>query len=290
MRNSRFQFLSILDLSPKNCFVNRLAKLFNGRRIRILQMALNAIERLMNAGPISAEHLRGLQSLIQSAEAQSLDPAPIRRALMCERAVFIESACDSASIIAARGANWLGTGVPAPIQPAVSVMKLTGQWEVAVADELSFRNNEIDLFAFPLEERKHRAQQLEAWEINRAGLGQFSQIQQLLSIQRANTHKYLVVEQLSAIARLRATQTALAIELWRAAKESPTSAPEKLDELVPQFLAQIPADPFDGKPLRYARQKAGYIVYSLGPSGVDNGGQINLKRARSEDPAFIVER
>jgi hypothetical protein len=89
---------------------------------------------------------------------------------------------------------------------------------------------------------------------------------------------------------VRAAQTALAIELWRGTANRPAAAPEKLDELVPQFLSQIPTDPFDGKAIRYARQKTGYVVYSIGRDGIDNHGQISPKRQRSEEPAFMVDR
>ena len=38
--------------------------------------------------------------------------------------------------------------------------------------------------------------------------------------------------------------------------------PETLESLVPELLAAVPADPFDGKPLRYSREDA--VVYSVG--------------------------
>jgi hypothetical protein len=46
-------------------------------------------------------------------------------------------------------------------------------------------------------------------------------------------------------------------------------------ELVPAFLPELPIDPFDGQPLRYKRLPDGVVVYSVGPDGVDDGGQIS---------------
>jgi hypothetical protein len=50
------------------------------------------------------------------------------------------------------------------------------------------------------------------------------------------------------------------------------SLPKKLDELVPKYMDAIPIDPFDGRSLRLAIKKDNYIIYSVGPDGVDDGG------------------
>ena len=46
--------------------------------------------------------------------------------------------------------------------------------------------------------------------------------------------------------------------------------PEKIEDLVPEYLKALPLDAFDGKPLRYSREKK--IVYSVGENGKDLGG------------------
>ena len=48
--------------------------------------------------------------------------------------------------------------------------------------------------------------------------------------------------------------------------------PAHLADLVPTYLDAIPLDPFDGKPLRLAIRKEQWIVYSVGPNGIDEGG------------------
>lgn len=50
--------------------------------------------------------------------------------------------------------------------------------------------------------------------------------------------------------------------------------PSKLNELVPRFLGSPPIDPCDGQPLRYRVEAAEYLVYSVGPNGVDDGGRL----------------
>jgi hypothetical protein len=82
---------------------------------------------------------------------------------------------------------------------------------------------------------------------------------------------------------------ALAIERYRL-KEG--KLPETVDELVPTYLTQVYLDPFDGKPLRYKRTDPGYIIYSVGEDGVDNGGQEQDPNNQSKtfDWVFYVYR
>lgn len=48
--------------------------------------------------------------------------------------------------------------------------------------------------------------------------------------------------------------------------------PLRLSELVPQYLAVVPIDPFSGCPLRYKVSDQIYVLYSLGQNLVDDGG------------------
>ncbi len=73
-------------------------------------------------------------------------------------------------------------------------------------------------------------------------------------------------------AALRCTIAALAIERYRQAKKA---WPNDWAHLCPAHLAAVPVDPFDGKPLRYRRVADGFVVYSVGADGVDNGGALN---------------
>ena len=63
--------------------------------------------------------------------------------------------------------------------------------------------------------------------------------------------------------------TALAL---RAYKLEHNVYPTKLQELVPNYLKQVPADPFGGEALRYKRAGNSYVLWSIGPDGIDDGG------------------
>jgi len=69
---------------------------------------------------------------------------------------------------------------------------------------------------------------------------------------------------------LAATQTLIAL---RAYEQDSGSLPERLIDLVPDYLATIPTDTFRGEPLRYS--KARKLVYSIGTSGMEAPGQTS---------------
>lgn len=82
-----------------------------------------------------------------------------------------------------------------------------------------------------------------------------------------------------SIALRRAALTACAVERFRLKHSS--KLPERLDQLVPEFLTAVPLDPFDGRPLRYSLTGDGYVLYSVGPDKADDGGRP-LQRYRKQ--------
>ena len=51
--------------------------------------------------------------------------------------------------------------------------------------------------------------------------------------------------------------------------------PRKLEELVPEYLAKLPTDPFNGEPLLVGTILGGLVIYSVGPDLQDNNGLID---------------
>jgi hypothetical protein len=62
--------------------------------------------------------------------------------------------------------------------------------------------------------------------------------------------------------------------------------PEKLADLVPDFIAEAPADPYDGRSLRLHRDKAGLVIYSIGRDRKDDGGRPWDEEKQSGDLVF----
>ena len=81
-------------------------------------------------------------------------------------------------------------------------------------------------------------------------------------------------------------RAALAVERYRLVHGV---CPERLADLVPDYLDAVPMDPFDGEPLRYRRLETGYMVYSVGRNLVDDGG-AEKERGYPPDWVFKVER
>ena len=62
---------------------------------------------------------------------------------------------------------------------------------------------------------------------------------------------------------------------------------------MPLYLNAVPADPFDGQPLRFKRLSKGYVIYSVGSDGRDDGGKENTSVTNGvadSDETFTVER
>lgn len=97
-------------------------------------------------------------------------------------------------------------------------------------------------------------------------------------------------------ARLRGTALLFAL---RAYQYDTGRLPERLGDLVPDYLPAVPEDPFDGRPFRYIQgrtppswQGAYWGVYSVGTNFVDDGGTWNHDRTarpgESPDLVFVL--
>jgi hypothetical protein len=61
--------------------------------------------------------------------------------------------------------------------------------------------------------------------------------------------------------------------------------PSKLDDLAPDYLTAIPGDLFSGKALIYKPNEKGYLFYSVGPNGKDDGGRWYDDDPPGDDPS-----
>ena len=75
--------------------------------------------------------------------------------------------------------------------------------------------------------------------------------------------RYLPVE-----ARCQAARLALSCRIWRGEKGT---WPASLGQLAPGILPRLPVDPFTGNPFFYVLKEKGFLIYSAGPNGVDDG-------------------
>lgn len=96
-----------------------------------------------------------------------------------------------------------------------------------------------------------------------------------------------------SLARIELLRVAMALEQYR---RRSGRYPDRLEELVPQFISQIPDDDFSDvkTPLKYARDGESAKVWSVGPNGVDDGGDVTRPRvlqlsASLETPDFGLQ-
>ena len=73
----------------------------------------------------------------------------------------------------------------------------------------------------------------------------------------------------AADARRAAVAAAVAACRYRTARGQ---WPDKLEDLVPEYLGAAPVDPFDGKGLRFKSGDKEIVIYSIGPDAVDSSG------------------
>lgn len=71
----------------------------------------------------------------------------------------------------------------------------------------------------------------------------------------------------------RASRIAVAIARYRLAHAG--ALPNRLDDLVPQFLAAVPPDPLSEGPMKFRSEAGAYIVYSVGSDGKDDNGDLS---------------
>ncbi len=59
--------------------------------------------------------------------------------------------------------------------------------------------------------------------------------------------------------------------------------PKELGALAPEYFSELPKDPFSGGEFIYRAEGTGYVLYSVGPNGKDDGGR-NFSDTTSENP------
>jgi hypothetical protein len=87
----------------------------------------------------------------------------------------------------------------------------------------------------------------------------------------SDTRDYVDLE----LARQEALRLSLACQLWFRRHQTFPSHPE---ELVPEFLRELPVDPFNklGEPIRYLQDGENVIIYSIGQNETDDRGAVDL--------------
>ncbi|MCI0638680.1 MAG: hypothetical protein L0Y72_27125 [Gemmataceae bacterium] len=218
-----------------------------------------AIEWVLAHGEASTERLQPLQALLQrQIEGPSLEE--MVRALRFDvhhmMEAFAEGRVDAAEL-SLFGDNSLGKleiGIADTIRGSV---------KSSHAALIRHYTRLVEAMKLPEEERQ---QALAAIESARQDLPRLAQA---LALRPGN----LLLQDQGMRAYLASTHVGLAAERFRLERGH---WPETLAALVDsKHLAKVPLDPYDGKTLRWKKLADGVMVYSVGPDGNDDGGQLD---------------
>ncbi|MCI0745803.1 MAG: hypothetical protein L0Y58_10400 [Verrucomicrobia subdivision 3 bacterium] len=243
--------------------------------------AFETAEYVINCLQLADAHLQTLTAVFAAAE----DTNGLYRALIGERACFVTGMRDPHAMLRLARA---GLGTPAPSLSFQDVVwpfvRASGFFERDFGFGVDALSTNILLARLP---DPHRFASHTNWDalLIRARKGRY-----LLSGVFLSALDNTFVGDVTHRAQHRVAHLALAVERYQRTRGE---IPDQHTDLVPEFMASVLIDPFDGQPLRFKPLDSGYVVYSVGPDLRDDGGLEKPREPKEKEPwdlTFIVER
>ena len=259
---------------------------FQMMRNQCFDYALIGLERLLNRHRLEGSALESLQEEFARVEERD-DGLP--RSLIGLRCYAIEAyrATPAAGTFFRPGTSVLLEQLR--VQLRFQLSRMAGMHSRSLIASLDRLDDFDEIVGSPYPERFELAKNLlkrtERTLVNRSQNGPWGS---------RYLFEQLVKPNAEHVARCRVAATALAIERIRFRENG--QVPDRLADLVPEFLSEIPDDPFDGKPIRFMPLQKGYRVYSIGADEADNeGAEVTNRRLTrmpkaNYDITFTVER
>lgn len=241
----------VRSLEPEPILISQLV------RIGCEAAAVEGLQRTLSESRLSDDQLRRVAEVLHWHEMAG--EKALARSLAGERCFGIARFEPPAS----------QSGVALPAAPlgkqiAFNLYRMTGLRDVGFTFYLKAMEDIIAAAQLPFPDSVRRNKEVSDWmntEVNRNKLFLFSKTA-LLLVDTA------IIKQAKLTAKLRAAQTALAVERFRWLHRG--ELPASLDELAPAFLPSVPVDPADGSPLHYERLEIGYKIVADGTTAVDS--------------------
>ncbi len=236
---------------------------------------VSGIKRALSLGTPSLEVLKQLQQLLAEE-----DQSQLIHILRCNRAEYF----DELENAGRDHETWqkikdgLMMNVPLPSSPTVMErINYCLKWVEVESDMKSLPLAQAEVLEVGnLMIAQVKAQPTEFLHIDLTALPQYSPkilrpVKHLLARQFVNTSFKLASAEASSLAELRSLIVGLACERYRLA----TGAwPKSLTDLQPDYLKEIPLDPYTGQALLFRQLPDGVVIYSVGVNGVDDGGAV----------------
>jgi len=227
-------------------------------------VAITGMEHALNLTTFSDAQLRDLDDALL-AEGGRIDLVH----------AFVTERCGTLDLI--RDPSQMG-----PTGPGGAILRLPSIRSQGICDVLDYMQASVEAAKLEPLKRTERFRQIEE-SVNR--------LSWLHVMVKQLAPATMRISQLDSRARvhLDLARTALAIERCRLATGA---TPGQLADLVPQYLSQVPIDPFDSQPIRYRRTEPGYVLYSIAEDNEDNGGKErdDVGKGQPYDLCFIVAR
>ena len=247
---------------------------------RLVQIALQAmtyynLEQVVNRVTLTDEQLQTVSRWVQTY----VEPEGYRESLIGER-------CFGLQMFRAPGAVSSGMGGSPFVSVVMIPFKIIGLYHRDMLGYIDLMQDYMDTLELHEDERLAAYKAIEEQFSRGERGGLFTQM-----IAPALMRTYQL--EVRNIAHRRVTLTALAAQRFRLAEGR---VPKTLVELVPTYLDAVPIDPFDNQPLRYRLLEKGFVVYSIGDDGIDDGATERHRDNRREDGSskwdinFFVER
>jgi hypothetical protein len=226
-------------------------------RNRCVVLGCRTAAHVLSRAEPSPEELAALRRLLETEDAfpDLLHIMRAARAEVHERCTAVETGQDSLATVAGAAPN-------ATEQTLSWLLRPEFKYEHPAI--LSMMTRYVEVSQLPMYEQMAAEDSTEA---------------DIRSLPRSAVLHRLVVLTMSKVAKgswhkhaiLRCTIASLAAERYRRANGR---WPLTLGALVPVELSHVPADPYDGRPLLYARPGGGIVIYSVGPDATDDGGMV----------------
>jgi len=224
--------------------------------------SLRSLEQTLSATPLTDEQLVRVDLMLTEAGAA----CDFTHALVSERCYQIDYIRNPSKMSGAGGS-----------MPSIPILGRIG-----LADMLDYMAASIEASELPLDQRVARFRRI-GDELQDMGF------LHVLAKTLAPALSRVAELDLRFQADIDMARTAVAIERFRLTNGA---LPRDLATLVPDYLDQVPIDPFDGQPIRYRRTEPGYRLYSVFEDGQDHDGKgkYEVNRNDPHDWPFIVAR
>ncbi len=248
--------------------------LINGHfRNALHTYVMRDIRRLVAANRLNDEEMARLQRLLRSITGQDSLPD----AILVERALQFQLFHHDLGFVP----DLHGLDVP-PRETSYAISQIRRPEDCALS--LAMLARALEASRTPLPTMLASLRDLEQEMQPRfEGPVQLQQVRYKVSVDWLNSlHAYAqTMGQNEALRQV--LDTALAMERYQLRHHRPAPT---LAELIPDFLPEMPIDPFDGQPLRMLVQDDRLTIYSIGKDLVDDGGTCQLPR---QEPDIAIE-